>query len=166
MNGLKRLIEDAVAKTPDPREAAAIISAGLTIAERAELFDAILPTYVRVTIGRSRLTLPQGVATAATAPSNRSPRPAGRSAKVAAIRDWWARQLDTPYAVNGEWKHLRDLNRAEVLTVASERHAMAARNAAIAERFARLAEVMAQVGAETVADLSREDASAAWGEAA
>jgi hypothetical protein len=162
VNTLRALITDAMARTPDPREVAAIVSADLTVDDKVGFFDLILPTYVRVMMGRARLTPPQGEAVEIASSSAAAPRPAGSSAWVASIRDWWSRQLETSYAVNGDWKHLRDLTRADVLIVAAERREMAARNGAMAERFTRLAKIMAEAGVEIVGELSREDAEAAW----
>ncbi|MER5843247.1 hypothetical protein ABT099_23705 [Streptomyces prasinus] len=83
-------------------------------------------------------------------------RPAGRSAKVAAIREsgprWLHDRLNTG-ADPREWKRIGDCTFTDLMFAATQRRDQAARTSAAAERLERLAELLRSHGVDRVRDL-------------
>lgn len=92
----------------------------------------------------------------ATAALNANP-----SAKVAAIRaaaETWRRALhDRVHVGAGDWKLLADCTHTDLMFAADERRDMARRNAARADWYAALAELVAAHGAGRVGDVPDAD---------
>lgn len=145
----------------DPRDVAAAISYGLGDDLKAVFFDQMLPAVC--VNHNSRLRRISSI----PSPREEAVRPT-RSSKVAAIRSHpWADQLNNRYKVADTWKFLHEMTYHDLTTVADDRRQRAKQNAAVADRFERLASQIRRAGVETVGQLGDDDGLLAWnGEAA
>lgn len=85
------------------------------------------------------------------------------SAKVAAIRDWIARELRKPLCIDdaaSTWKHLAACTAADLTAAAAIRHRKAAQTVAEAEHLENIAKAVEHAGVATVADLPRDTLAA------
>jgi hypothetical protein len=71
----------------------------------------------------------------------------------AAAAETYKRLLDERFAVNGEWKFLRDFTAEELVAAAEDRRTQASRLGHRADQLERLAGVLGEHGVETVRDL-------------
>lgn len=132
-----------------PREIAAKVAENVPAKQvRAALAEALV-AYVREELTRARAV------PAAPAPAGN--RNSGRSSKVAAIREAWRRTLAGQFHVGeGRWARLAECSYEQVAFLAAERRDQAARNAAMAAVFERLATAMRTHGAAVVGDVPDE----------
>lgn len=86
------------------------------------------------------------------------PKPTGHggSAKVRGIRDSWKAALRDLVHVEGNWKALGDCGYKDLMFAAEERREHARQNAAAAERYQRLADLVAEHKVSKVSDLPTE----------
>lgn len=157
MSVLRARVRDIIADTDlaDPQDIAATIIADLNPDDYPAVLAEALPQYVRQIMGAYRMQ-----SHGAIPPS---------SAKVDAVRAWWARVLSEAVDVSGgggEWKRLGDCTAPDLLAVATFRREMAARNMATARQYEALAARLDEAGCKTVADLDPADAGAVFGRAA
>lgn len=134
-----------------------------------EALHQALPAYVR-TIGGATVRLNSPMPKPG---SNDAGRASGRSSKVEAIREAWAKHLEGRYTVqDGSWRRLADFTHADLIYKAREleaqarsRTARAAVMLALADRLekagaARVSELPADILRESLAAVPDEDAAA------
>lgn len=137
-----------------PEEIAAKVAESVPAKDLRRVLATVLRDYVRVEIGRERMTGPP-------APNS------NRSAKVTAIRDAAPRWLRERVFVGGSaWLLLADCSYENLKFLESERLENAARSAAAAERYGRLADLVKRHKVSRVADLPRRVLDAEEGQAA
>ena len=126
---LNELVSRALDETlyKDPDDVAEWILCQLGWADRSALLSEVLPTAVGVVFSRRRLResmQPEYEAEFDEAgciedeDEDEAPRPASTSFRVARIRNNWARKLQTPLSVDGQWKRLANCTREDLLKVA------------------------------------------------
>lgn len=135
----------------DPREIADKIIESATAAEKREWLVEVLPSIVAEVM---RLERNQAMSMA-----HESRRPV-RSAKVAGVRDWWSKFLESRIPVEGVWKPVGELDAADLRSVIAEREKLAAEITAQAARFAHLLSLLAEFKVATVAELPRDAVAA------
>ena len=121
-----------------------------------------LPTFVQVSLSRSRMLSPlDDPQTADRGQTRRDAHapgaPVGYS-RATRIRDSWAARLSTPLRVGDEWKRLADCTAADLRIVADDLRARAAKSLAKADWYDSLAAMLPK-GA-TVAALTAEQVAA------
>lgn len=97
------------------------------------------------------------------------PRRPQHSAKVAAIRDGWQKQLNNRIHVGDgskDWKLLRACTYADLLFAATERRGIADRNASVARQYDAWARLINEYDVATFGDLPAEAQMSALGSAA
>jgi hypothetical protein len=162
----------------DPRDIAAEVAQLVPDEDlRLALTDA-LEVYVRLTITRRRTTnaivgvtsynsaAPHPVS--AQRPSRDSlsggTQPQTTATKQGAIRDRWAQALRDLVHVEGEYKTLGECTYDDLMFAVAERRKLATQNNAAADRYERLAGVLAKHAVITVAELPREALDMSEGE--
>ncbi|HEX8781367.1 MAG TPA: hypothetical protein VF728_09410 [Nocardioides sp.] len=146
---LDDLIASALADTPDPRAAWEKVESGLDAATVWAAVRKMGPTYASNVAGRSRVR----VLSVAHLSRAGSPR------KADAARHRWEQAMasSVPLSLDGSsTKFLGDCSGDDVLTAASIRRQMEARNRVWAERFEALAEKMRCHRAPNVRELDVE----------
>jgi hypothetical protein len=154
---LRAMIRKLAAETPDPAIITGRILDGLTADEARVVVAATLHDYVRRAISAG--TPAAAVQTYATASGVRT-----ASRKVAAVRDWVARELAAPVCTDEAsraWKFLADCTVDDLTAAAAIRHRKAAQNAAEAERFEALAKAVEHADVATVGELPADALEAA-----
>lgn len=138
----------------DPSKAAEKWLSGMSADEQRELLAVVLPSFLRVTWARFRLTSTRRLTDRTF---SESPKPKFGPSKAARSRDAYADWLASMLHVGkGVWKPLRDCTRADLLFAAEERGALARRNASQAEMYSSLAEVVTStLGKARRADVER-----------
>lgn len=164
---------EVFARTPDDAVADAYRSLLLRTAQDAIRFErmtfdfprdhCVVDTHPRDVSGGTTSPTSHRVCDTHTAAAGggTKPRKPNRSAKVTAIRNHHAAWKRARYVINGEWKMLADCTVDDVLALAEQRRAVAARNESEATRFDQLARAMKDAGVSTVADLDDDVAVAA-----
>lgn len=136
----------------DPREIADKIIESATAAEKREWLDEVLPSIVAEVMRLER--------NHAMSMAHESRRRPVRSAKVAGVRDWWSKFLESRIPVDGVWKPVGELDAADLRSVIAEREKLAAEITAQAARFAHLLSLLAEYKVATVAELPRDAVAA------
>lgn len=140
-----------------PEEIAAKVAESVPQRDLRRVLATVLREYVRVEIGRARMHTSQP-----------EPTKANRSAKVTAIRsaaDRWLRER--VFVGDSTWLLLGECSYDNLKFLESERLENAARSAAAAERYGRLANLVKRHKVSRVADLPRRVLDAdEWQEAA
>lgn len=163
---LRALVREvaAASTTADPPSIAKQVLDRIDRRHSREALEQALPTIVQHVISRGRNAA--GADPAADHPKDATQGRivgGGHSAKVAGIREWWRRQLNTMVAVGpapDDWKRLRDCTATDLDFAAEIREHLARSNAAAAERMRDLAADLRRTGAATVADLAERSAAA------
>lgn len=132
------------AASADPADIADKILGDLSDEECRVGLRATLTDYVRNFAGRADRQV------------RSAPVPQG-TGRAARIRTWYAATLATRLLAGGEWKFLRDCTAGDLHEAAALRFKTAAATQAEGERWVRLADLVEDKGAETVADLSEEE---------
>ena len=135
----------------NPREIADKMIAGASVEEREQWLTEALPKFVADVLRTDRN---HALAEATTSGAGNRRMPA-RSAKVAQVRDWWSRFLESRISVGGAWKPVGAMTADDLEVVIADRRAHAAATIAQADRLAAILSLMAEHGAATVADLPR-----------
>ena len=142
---LRRLVEAVLtdASLNDPRQVAAAVYSRTLAEDMPAGYAVALVDYVRnIALGQTRAN-----------PILRGAAPRG-SARVAAIRDWYARALcDRVFVAPHTWKPLGECTFDDLMSAAARRWLLAGQNMAAAERYERLAKLVEYHGVDTVADL-------------
>lgn len=163
---LRALVREVAAQstTADPPSIAKQVLDRIDRRHSRVALEQALPTIVQHVISRGRSAVgAEPAAGQLLGDTQKITAGGGRSAKVAGIRDWWRRQLDTQVAVGPErtdWKFLRDCTATDLDYAAGIREHLARSNALAAERMRKLAEDLRATGVETVADLAVRGAAA------
>lgn len=163
---LNALVREVAARstTADPPSIAKQVLDRIERRNSRVALEQALPTIVQHVISRGRSAVDAEPTTGQGRFVNqRTNVGGGRSAKVAAIREWWRAQLNTPLAVGparSDWKFLRDCTATDLDYAAGLREELARSNALAAERMRKLAEDLRAAGVETVADLAARGAAA------
>lgn len=147
---LRARIRDLSADEPDPAVIAEKILPALSPAEAYVVASVALVDFVRKTLHRAPAAPVQTFETAGGARTT--------SSKVAAIRDWVARELRLSVCVDeagSEWKFLADCTAPDLAATAAMRRRKAAATVAEAERFERVAAAVETAGVDTVRELPR-----------
>lgn len=145
---------------PNPDWLVEAVLARVTEADREEALRQALPSIIREAAARERMANP-------ITPSAAMPTKARGSWKVQAIREEWQRALRNRIHVGpGDYKFLGDCTYDDLLFAASERMAIADKNAAIARSYNALAALLTEHDAKTVRDLPAEVLAPAIGCAA
>lgn len=141
-----------------PEEIAAKVAESVPQRELRRVLATVLREYVRVEIGRARMT---------TSRPEPEVKPS-RSAKVTAIRGAAPRWLrERVFVGDSTWLLLGECTYDNLKFLESERQVNAARSAAAAERYGRLAGLVKRHKVSRVADLPRRVLDAdEWQEAA
>jgi hypothetical protein len=133
----------------DPATLAKEVSRRIGRNQQREALDQALPLVVQHVVSRQRAGfVPERRTSDIATPS--------RSRKVAAIRETWRRMLRDRIAIGpaaSDWKFLGDCNADDLGYAAAIREDHARRNAARAEQLRNLAELLAEHGVATVAEL-------------
>lgn len=140
---------------PDPHTVAEAVLARLAETDLRGALAEMLPAYVRELIRVERNTVTCG---------SSSPAP-GRSWKVEALQEY-GRILRLRVHVGAgplDWKFLGDCEADDLRAAAEERREIAARTAAMAERYERLLKAVEHYGAQTVRELPSDALAEAWG---
>jgi len=74
-----------------------------------------------------------------------------------AVTEWWIKEMQSQYHVQGRYVHLGDCTEADLLWSAQERRTHAARNVAEATRLEALALAMHNYGVQTVKELPHSE---------
>lgn len=144
LNDITQKVLDTTTSS-DPRVIAQEVLAVIPDEDLRECLGVALVQYVSVRVTRNRMGVPVELPTVPA-------RPPAVSSKVNAIRDHWGAFLAERVQVEGTWKRVADCTVSDVEALAQERREVAARNAAHAKRFEKLAREMQAQGAATVAD--------------
>ena len=130
-----------------PREIAAKVAENVPGSRLREALALALVPYVREFLTRARQPV-------VVSPQKARNVNSARSAKVQAIREGWRRVVSGQFHVgNGQWQVLADCSYEQVMFLVAERQEQARRNAAAAEMFERLADVMKRRKVARVGDL-------------
>lgn len=154
---LRALVREvaAASKAADPGDLAEEVFPKIPRKEMASAVREMLRTYVRIVLGESRSVghlAQEGVGS----PGDDVSRTAGRSLKVAAIREAWrARLTDRIHTgpASTAWKLLGDCTADDLLFAADERRHVAERTLSRAVFYERLAEVVKDHGVTSVKEL-------------
>lgn len=141
-------IRDALSNSDasDPSAVSQQLLAASTAAERKEWLAVVLPRYVADVMRNERNSALNQTATT----SRRMP---SKSAKVAGVRDWWTKFIESRIAVGGEWMAVGELTAEDLLIVVAERREQAARINTQADRYDALIGLLHHHGVTTVAEL-------------
>jgi len=134
----------------DPAQIAEEVLAQINEVDHKVALQQALRTMVRIEITRRRdLSLP-----------TINPKITGK-ARSAAVRAAWVQRIDAlERNAAGEWAHLGDFTRADLLAAAEFRRALAAQDLAKAEQYEQLAALMGRSNAKTLRSVSVRDLSA------
>lgn len=127
---------------PDPAMIAKEVNRRLKKTERDAALELVLPVFVQNVIGQMRM--------------GHSHAPPKSSRKVSSIREAWRRVLRDRINVGpepGDWKFLGDCGADDLTYAAAIREEHARRNAARAEQYRRVAELLDEHGVPFVKDL-------------
>ena len=149
---IKHVIESS--SLSDPHEIAEKVIESATPHEKRGWLAEVLPSIVAEVM---RLDRNQAMSMA-----HESRRPV-RSAKVAGVRDWWSKFLESRIAVEGVWKPVGELDAADLRSVIAEREKLAAEITAQAARYSHLLSLLTEYKVATVAELPRDAVAAAVG---
>lgn len=130
----------------DPRDIATKVAENVPANQRIYALTTALDPYVREAIQRRRNSNP--------IIGSASPRTG--SSKVAAIQAYARALRDQVHVGAGAWKPLGDCTYDDLMFAAEERREHARQNAAAAERYQTLADLVRDEGAARVADLPVE----------
>ena len=146
---IRQVIESS--SLSDPHDIAAKVIESASRAEQREWLAEALPSMVVevMRLDRNR----------AMSMTHEARRPV-RSAKVAGVRDWWSKFLESRIAVDGVWKPVGELDAADLRSVIAEREKLAAEITAQAGRYAHLLSLLAEFKVATVAELPRDAVAA------
>lgn len=156
---LRKLVHDVYATSDDPHPVilAKEVNRRIKRADRDAALEAALPLFVRNVLSQMRMA------------SNR-PIPATKpnpSRKVAGIREAWRRMLNDAINVGPhEWKVLSKCTAPDLDYAAELREAHARWNAARAQQYRQLAELLTEHGVSTVGELPDDMLGSALGDAA
>lgn len=146
---LRKLVREVCenSEVADPAQLAKEVNQRIKRQERDAALEAALPLFVRVELGQMRM-------------STHRVRPGPQSSrKVAGIRETWRRMLRDRINVGpdvSDWKFLADCTATDLDYAASIREENARRNAARAEQYRQLAELLEEHGVATVGELPDE----------
>lgn len=134
------LIRQVLADTEltDPADVAAEAFARMDPDQYGELLRSVLREAARLEMSRERMT--------------HNPATPAKSSYVAAMQRY-AKVLRSRVQVEGVWKFYGDCTHAELVTLANESRAEAARNVAAAERHEKTAAAIQEYGVTTVREL-------------
>jgi hypothetical protein len=130
----------------DPHAVAEQVLDGSTATERKAWLASVLPAYVSDVMRSDR----NAALNQAARPSRRMP---SASAKVAGVRDWWTKFIESRIAVGAEWKSVGDLTAEDLAKVVAERRDQAARIHTQADRYESLIGLLGRHGAACVREL-------------
>lgn len=145
---ISQRIRELLASTDiaDPEVVAERMLSASTAAERKEWLSVVLPPYVASMMRADRNSALNHVA--------RTPRRMpSASAKVAGVRDWWSKFIESRIAVGDEWKAVGDLTAEDLASVAQVRRDQAARLHTQADRYETLIGLLADHGVAVVREL-------------
>ena len=140
----------------DPTSIAREVEKRIDAGELGEALAQALPAVVHNVVSRMRGPIPSDSPGGHGSRDAHSPTAAGRSSKVAGIRDAWARMLRNRVSVGpapDAWKFLANCNADDLAYAAQLRRSHAAANTIAAERFERLGEALTAHGVGTVGEL-------------
>lgn len=128
---LRRLVHHVAETTTlsDPRDIAAKVAEMVPREHRAAALSEALPVYVLRALSQERMLSP--IKSAETG-----------SAKVAAVRDDWARRLAVPLSVAGIWKRFGECTVEDLRIVAADLRAVATKAAAKADYYDAVADAL------------------------
>ena len=128
----------------DPHDVAALVLKDSTAAQRKEWVEEILPAYVADVMrdGRNR--------SLNHAMGRRTPT---KSAKVAGVRDWWSKLLDSRISVGEQWKPVGDCTAEDLALVIEARRQKARQINAQADKYEVLLGLLARHNASTIREL-------------
>lgn len=129
-----------------PEEVAAKVVESIPANRLRSVLTVVLRDYVRMEFGRARM-------------NGAAPKPA-RSANVQAIRDAAPGWLRDRVKIADEWTMLGDCTYENLLYLVADRLQNAARSTAAAEKYQRLADLVAKHKVSRVSDLPRKVLSA------
>lgn len=135
----------STSEVTDPASVAEQMIEGSTAATRKEWLAAVLPSYVASVMRADRNTALNHVANPRRTPS--------ASAKVAGIRDWWTKFIESRIAVGDHWKAVGDLDADDLASVALARREQAAKLHTQADRYETLIGLLADHGVAVVREL-------------
>jgi hypothetical protein len=151
---LRARIRELAADEPHPAVITDRILRGLTLDECRVVATVTLHEYVRHVVRQPNPAAADAHRTYKTAAGAATP-----SRKIAAIRDWVARELGRSVCLDEsaqEWKHMGECTAADLLKAAAILHQKAALTAAKAEQMEDVAKAVEHAGVPTVRDLPRE----------
>lgn len=151
---LRRHVEDVLASgsEPDPGRVAAQVIAGLSDADLRIALAVTLPDYIRNVAG--------SMAVRARKPQPRTLTTPQR------IASWYASILASRTYTGSEWKFLRDCTADDLHGAAAERYRAATATKSEADRLTTLADLLEELGAETVAEVPEPELRRVLGGAA
>lgn len=130
-----------------PEEVAAKVVESIPANRLRSVLTFVLRDYVRLEFGRARM-------------NGNAPAPASRSSKVTAIRDAAPVWLRERVSTADGWTMLGDCTYENLLYLVADRLQNAARSTAAAEKYQRLADLVAKHKVARVSDLPRKVLSA------
>lgn len=132
----------------DPREIAEKLIGDIPSRQLRAALAEVLPQYVRVLMTNDRRSDP-----------GRHSQPGSQTRSAPGSERWRAAAgvLASRFCPAGEWKPLRDCTRDDVLALVAERRDLAAKNAAVADQFERLHQLMSDRGVSTVGELAEAE---------
>lgn len=130
---VRAVLAESEATSPDV--IAEQVLSGSSAAERKAWLAHILPSYVADVMRSER----NAALNQAARPGRRTP---SASAKVAGVRDWWTKFLESRISVGAEWKSVGDLTAEDLSVVVAERRDQAARILTQADRYEALIELL------------------------
>lgn len=157
---LRKLVRDVCENSTvaDPAALAKEVNQQIKRTERDAALEAALPLFVQNILGQLRMRSHRPVPVI--------PQP---SRKVQGIRETWRRMLRDRINVGpdvSDWKFLADCTAEDLDYAASIREEHARRNAARAEQYRQLAELLEEHGVDTVGELPDGTLGSALGDAA
>lgn len=157
---LRKLVRDVCENSTvaDPAALAKEVDRRIKRQERDSALEACLPLYVQRELGQMRM--------ATHRPAPATPQ---SSRKVQGIRETWRRMLRDRINVGpdvADWKFLADCTAEDLAYAASIREEHARRNAARAEQYRQIAELLEEHGVDTVGELPDTTLGSALGDAA
>lgn len=141
---IRAVLAESEATSPDA--IAEQVLSGSSAADRKEWLAQVLPRFVADVMRSDRNTALNHSAN----PGRRTP---SASAKVAGVRDWWTKFLESRISVGAEWKSVGDLTAEDLSAVVAERRDQAARIHTQADRYEALIELLGRHGASCVREL-------------
>lgn len=146
---LREAIAEAAEHTPDPEAVASKIVENLTAAECRVVASLTLGNYCRLQMAK----LPQGAREPKVHETTGGTRTVSR--KVAGIRDWYVKALDTSVYAD-TWLKLGDCRVTDLDVIAQRRDAQAKATAAERDRYLAIRDALTEHGATFVRDLPRD----------